>query len=1036
MADDDAGTAGSQQDPFDTTALRRAVLAGWAASVDRFREDANSEQDLALGGYRDRVVVELAQNAADAAARAGVPGRLLLSLGPGGSAGVLVAANTGHRLDRAGVRALSTLRASAKRGGAAVTGRFGVGFSAVLAVSDEPAVVGSGTGVRFCRADTLAAVRAAAGSAPTLVRELARRGDQVPVLRLPWPAQGGAPQGYDTAVLLPLRDGSASDLVEHLLGGLDDTLLLALPALAEVVVELPGVPPRRLADVAQRWTTLRRNGIHDPADLTDRPTEERARGGWSVTWALPRGREVAVPAVLHAPTPTAEPMDWPALLLADLPLDPDRRHVVDSPAARRVAAEAGSAYAGLVADVAALDPGRALSLVPVGLAVGWFDGAVREAALTALAGAPVLSGVEHGELLRPRDAVALEGAVGDDPAALAVLAPVLAGLVAAPHAGRAALRRLGVRSLELAEVVEAWPVTQREGPGAWSARYAGLVTAAAGAGVREALAGLPVPLVDGRVVRGVRGLVLPVDGAAENGAHEPGGGPGLVEAMAVLADHGLRVVDAAALVDDGARGLLERLGAVPATAGELLEHPAVRSAVRWTTDDDDPLGTSEAVLALVSAAWRERPWRAGDLGWLTDLALPDADQDPTPAGLLVLPGSAAERLLDPDAVGVLHPDVAGRWSAEVLQAVGVASRPVLVRSAEVDLTDLPPELDELDGAREWARAALEGAGPVADLIEEVLAVRDLDLVRDEAWGEMLGLLGDDAELRPALVDRVLVPTRDGGRAVPSYTAWWLRERLGLGATSAPGCADPLLRAVLDPAPAWAQGAGRVLRVAVGLVEDWDDLSPDAWQRVVHRLPDVDPALVTAPRLVRLWADLASAPSGASTSPARPEQRDGDRLWALDADGNPVRVNRDQAVVADDQRWAQRTDLGARLLVAADRVEVLADVFDLDLGSDRAPGRVAAGGRQQPVPPSAGEVLQRLPGTWVEHADLRVDGTRVGWWVEPSDDGRNPVLHASTPHGLARALAFAADAWGLRHRLAAALVDQDPQAVVEGAYDPS
>jgi hypothetical protein len=45
------------------------VLDAWAASPARFREDA--EEDYALGGYRDRGVVELAQNAADAAVRAG-----------------------------------------------------------------------------------------------------------------------------------------------------------------------------------------------------------------------------------------------------------------------------------------------------------------------------------------------------------------------------------------------------------------------------------------------------------------------------------------------------------------------------------------------------------------------------------------------------------------------------------------------------------------------------------------------------------------------------------------------------------------------------------------------------------------------------------------------------------------------------------------------------------------------------------------------------------------------------------------------------
>ena len=71
---------GLQSDPFGTAGLRRTVLDAWAASPARFREDANAEEDYALGGYRDRVIVELAQNAADAAARAGVPGRLRLAL--------------------------------------------------------------------------------------------------------------------------------------------------------------------------------------------------------------------------------------------------------------------------------------------------------------------------------------------------------------------------------------------------------------------------------------------------------------------------------------------------------------------------------------------------------------------------------------------------------------------------------------------------------------------------------------------------------------------------------------------------------------------------------------------------------------------------------------------------------------------------------------------------------------------------------------------------------------------------------------------
>src|SRR5215210_1139790 len=109
-------TGVTSADPFDTAAVRRRVLDAWAASPARFREDANAEEDLVRGGYRDRLLVELAQNAADAAARAGMPGWLRLELADDGAGGeVLRAANTGAPLDTPGVQGLATLRASAKR---------------------------------------------------------------------------------------------------------------------------------------------------------------------------------------------------------------------------------------------------------------------------------------------------------------------------------------------------------------------------------------------------------------------------------------------------------------------------------------------------------------------------------------------------------------------------------------------------------------------------------------------------------------------------------------------------------------------------------------------------------------------------------------------------------------------------------------------------------------------------------------------------------------------------------------------------------
>lgn len=159
-------------DPFGTARLRRRVLDAWGAGPARFREDANAEEDLALGGYRDRLVVELAQNAADAAARAQAPGRLRLTLHPAtaDAPAVLAAANTGASLDATGVESLSTLRASAKREGhESAVGRFGVGFAAVLAVSDEPAVIGRHGGVRW----SLAEARGWPGKPPSAARDSA-----------------------------------------------------------------------------------------------------------------------------------------------------------------------------------------------------------------------------------------------------------------------------------------------------------------------------------------------------------------------------------------------------------------------------------------------------------------------------------------------------------------------------------------------------------------------------------------------------------------------------------------------------------------------------------------------------------------------------------------------------------------------------------------------------------------------------------------------------------------------------------------------
>ncbi|MFC4833672.1 sacsin N-terminal ATP-binding-like domain-containing protein, partial [Actinomycetospora chibensis] len=399
-------------DPFDTASLRRAVLDAWTASPARFREDANAEEDLLRGGYRDRWFVELAQNAADAAERAGITTTLRVRA----DGSVLHVANAGAPLDADGVAGLASLRASAKRGSGGV-GRFGVGFAAVTAISDAPRVVTRTGGVVFDRARTARAV--ADAGAPGLADELARRDGAAPALRLVWPTGPGEaelPPGADTEVRLPLRAGLDADDLVALAAAQAPDLLLALPALA--AVDLPDGIVRRTGDIGdadtvrvgdRRWYVVRAEGDVPSALLAGLAVEDRARTVWRATWALPGDGALAGPErpdVLHAPTPTDERTTLPARLLATVPLDPDRRHVRDGAVTEHVLAAAAARYPDLVR---ARPAEERPALVPApALPASAVDATLRDAVVGALRTAPWLPPASGAEDLPPAGAQVLD----------------------------------------------------------------------------------------------------------------------------------------------------------------------------------------------------------------------------------------------------------------------------------------------------------------------------------------------------------------------------------------------------------------------------------------------------------------------------------------------------------------------------------------------------------------------------------------------------------------------------------------------------
>ncbi|WP_062346255.1 sacsin N-terminal ATP-binding-like domain-containing protein [Herbidospora yilanensis] len=1014
-------------DFFGTTRMRENVLAAWTASPARFREDANAEEDFALGGYRDRLIVELAQNAADAALRAGVPGRLRLTL----REGVLEAANTGGPLDAAGVEGLSTLRVSGKRDEAGAAGRFGVGFAAVVSVTDEPAVASRATGgVRWSRVLTTELVAAI----PALEAELAGREGHVPLLRLPFPAELTVPEGFDSIVRLPLRDAAAEDAVRRMLEETSPALPLVMPALSAIDIEVDGV---WRSVTAAGWHVVEASGEFTPEQVgdlfADRPTEERARPFWQVRWAVPIAGAVAhgqarawgdqarrdgealplpkdVPSSVHAPTPSDEPLDLPALLIATFPLATDRRHVATGPLTDFLVRRSAEVYCDLLRSLPRTP--RLLDLVPQVLAKGELDAAIRGEILALLPDLPLLPAISppeepserYAEIVNARraaDGLVPVSFAEDDELVIAgrdarvvagpgefltMVADMVPGLLPAGWPVRHhALPGLGIRKVELADVIDMLTgdaVKDRE-PAWWRALYQVLP-----ADDLEAIGAVGVPLADGRLVRGARGTLVMTDGEKALDA-------------ALLAPLGLRIVH-----HDAAHPLLLRLGAAEATPRTVLDDPLTHAAVTESAGSADPEPVAQAVLALVDAAGLA----AGEAPWLAALALRGADGEVYAAGDLLLEGGDLARLIDQEAP-FAAPDLVEKFGSRVLAAAGVLDGFAVVNDADVVLD--PDDCDhDLDREDEWLDAVLDllpdlDVPPVA---REFTAVRDLEYVAD--WAAALPLLARPP-LRAALQPMRVVANGEV-HEVPSYTGWWLAHHPVIDGKPPTSLrlpsADPLLFGLYADAPPVADEAALTM---IGVRSTLADLlaSHGGPEELLDLMADATRPVDRA-QLRALWKALAEVSPERVSPPAAVRAVQNGEIVVADVDGElePVVVEAPDllALVADRPL----------VLVGFDQAEALSEVLDLPLVGEVVTGDVTSSGEETPVPPQVRRLLPGTPGSYVRHEELLVDGRPVPWRFF---EGR---VHASGVEGLARGLAWAAGQWGDRLAVEALLRDPD------------
>jgi len=916
------------------------VLASWRDSPTRFREDANAEEDLVLGGYRDRLLVELAQNAADAA---GARGTLRVSFVDH----ELRVANTGHSLDRDGVASLASLRASSKQHG---VGRFGVGFAAVLTVCDAPRVVSRHGGVAFSAERT---------------RSVTGRDGRVPVLRLAWPADEQPPEGFDTEVRLPLRGDVETGRLEAEFERQATDLLLALDALDTIEIgdrtwHRDDDGPRihiHGPDGTTHWLVVREHGELD--DLSGLGAE--ARPQWTACWAANADGPLD-DEVLHAPTRTDERLSLPARLIATLPVEADRRRTRPGPARDTVLRHAARAYPKLVE---LLDPAERTRLVPEpGFPLSEVDEQLRKAVLEALrttAWLPTRTGT-----VEPRHAKTVPGRELVD-----ALDDTIDGLTTAEHDPR--LQALDVTRLTIADIVER--VTGIDRPPTWWHRlYTALAPIAdVDRDAREALGALPVPLADGRTRPGPRGTLI--------------------------ADDALDVeTDLPIVHRDAVHPLLERLGARHANTADLLD--STRDDVERSLEDAeaglDVDKLRDTVLTLVGEAGA----RPGEHPWLAALALPDDTGEQRRADELALPGARFLDLLDDDTpLGVLRQDVADAWPRHVLHAVGVLDGFAIV----VDEEPHGPDHDLADEAGWWDAHDEPPA--------RLTAVRDLDLVADDAWPAALRLLAAEPDTWRALHE-------PGG-----YTGWWIAHH-ALLAGRAPRDwrleTAPELAGLYDPVPPIDVDPSVLTAIGVRATFDVAD------EELLDRLGDPDRE-VPAGTTMRAHAALARA------------ARDGEL-----ADAEPpyaVRSLTGQVVPAAeglvlDAPWVLGVVEAERVVSAGPDfalAEPLAELLDLPLASEVIVGAVAGPAESVrwadlgavvdgcdlagiPVPPGGPLVHHKLT------VRIGLIDHEVAWWVE---DGVVHCVDSTT--GLARALAWTVDRWPDRHLLAAVL--EDPESVL-------
>ncbi|MFE1914448.1 DEAD/DEAH box helicase family protein [Streptomyces anandii] len=257
------------------------VLETYRVDPGLIQEHANGERRITQGGYGDRQLFEIVQNAADEIANE-----------PGGTVHVvltddyLYCANQGTPVTPEGTETILRMGVSRKRGGQ--IGRFGVGVKSYLVVTDAPQFFSDTGSFGFDRAWSRAEIARTAGIAPDSDFE-------APVLRMARALDEAAERKTDavlddlrswatTVVRLPLLPGTADRLANDIHNPESKNGQEEFPKLFQLFSSHVGqviLEDRRRMPVVRRVITVEQDGVR-------RTIHEKGTGrtASSVSWKV------------------------------------------------------------------------------------------------------------------------------------------------------------------------------------------------------------------------------------------------------------------------------------------------------------------------------------------------------------------------------------------------------------------------------------------------------------------------------------------------------------------------------------------------------------------------------------------------------------------------------------------------------------------------------------------------------------------------------------------------------------------------------